>query len=176
MTLFHIYTCMDNHITSWIKDSINGSDKNWLSLVFRVDSFVLGADNSVRSPWHKGLVSPADQTLRALSWTITECRRKHDRKMKFAGFYGGEPSIGVFPHIHAVIERPTHITQHELTNYLDSLWTKKLHKLLHQQVIASVKSQSLNNTDAAVKYFSRYEGNTFSFGDEKVIINNSFYM
>ena len=167
---------MENHISSWIKDSINGSDKNWLSLVFRIDSFVLGADNSVRSAWHKGLVSPADRTIKALSWTITECRRKHNRKMKFAAFYGGEPSIGVFPHIHAVIEQPPHITQHDLTDYLDSLWNRKLLKLLNQQVIASVKSELLRNSDAAIAYLSRYEGNTFSIGDEKVIINNSFYM
>ena len=94
--------------------------------------------------------------------------------MKFAAFYGGEPSIGVFPHIHAVIEQPTHITQHDLTHYLDSLWNRKLFKLLNQQVIASVKSELLRNSDAAIAYLSRYEGNTFSIGDEKVIVNNTF--
>ena len=58
--------------------------------------------------------------------------------MRFAAIVGGEPSIGVFPHIHALLELPQHTTPEEIVEYLASLWKRKLKKKLKQIVVSSV--------------------------------------
>ena len=119
---------MSNDITRWISDTIIESDSTWLALVFRVDGTVKFSNKTKKSVWAQGCVSAFENTKCVLSWTITECRRKYDRKMRFAGFVGGEPSIGVFPHIHGLLELPQHTTPEEIVEYLASLWSRKLQK------------------------------------------------
>jgi hypothetical protein len=96
--------------------------------------------------------------------------------MRFAGFVGGEPTIGVFPHIHALIELPQHTTPEEIVEYLNSLWKRKLKKKLKQIVVSSVTYEVIKNANKFTSYCSRNEGGTFSLGDEKLILNNSFFL
>ena len=165
-----------HHITNWITTTIDASPNQWLFLTFRCDGYITNRNNHHHSVWNTGAVPTIERVKMALSWTITECRRKHDRKMRFAAFVGGEPSIGIFPHIHAFLELPRHTTPDTMTEYLDLIWSKKLVKLLKQPISSSVTSQILNNGKAAIKYAERYEGLTFSMGDEKLISNKSFFI
>ena len=165
-----------HHITNWILTNLDTSSKEWLFLTFRADEYVTNRNKHRHFVWSNGAVPTIEKVKTALSWTITECRRKHGRKMRFAAFVGGEPSIGVFPHIHAFLELPTHTTHDTMTEYLDLIWSKKLAKLLKQPIRSSVTSQILRNGADALHYCSRYEGQTFSKADEKVILNNSFFI
>lgn len=167
---------MGHNINQWITDTINDSPNTWLHLLFRADGTILNGHNLRQSVWSQGSIPTIDKVHKALSWTITECRRKYDRKMKFAAFLGGEPKLAVFPHIHAFVELPTHTTQEILTDYLDHLWYLKLKKSFKHPVISSVTSQVIIDGKSCTSYCSRFEGVTFSFGDDKVIVNNSFYM
>ena len=63
-----------------------------------------------------------------------------------------------------------------MTEYLDLIWSKKLAKLLKQPINSSVTSEIKTKGKAAIKYSARYEGQTFSMGDEKLIGNNSFFI
>jgi len=167
---------MSKDITHWISNTIIESDSTWLALVFRVDGTVQFANKTKKSVWTQGCVSAFENTKCVLSWTITECRRKYDRKMRFAGFVGGEPSIGVFPHIHGLLELPHHTTPQEIVEYLASLWSRKLKKKLKQPVESSVTYEVIKNANKFASYCSRNEGGTFSLGDEKLILNNSFFL
>jgi REP element-mobilizing transposase RayT len=95
--------------------------------------------------------------------------------MRFAAFVGGEPSIGVFPHIHGLLELPQNTTPEEIVEYLASLWSRKLKKKLKQSVKSSVKYEVMRGAKGFSSYCSRNEGTTFSLGDEKLILNKSFY-
>ena len=165
-----------HHITNWIKTTIDTSSKEWLFLTFRADGYVINRNNHHHSVWNTGAVPTIERVKMALGWTITECRRKHGRKMRFAAFVGGEPSIDIFPHIHAFLELPTHTSPDTMTEYLDLIWSKKLAKLLKQPINSSVTSEIKTKGKAAIKYSARYEGQTFSMGDEKLIGNNSFFI
>ena len=167
---------MTNDFTHWLASSISESPNIWLFLLFRVDGTITNGHNLRQSVWSQSSISVIEKVKTALSWTITESRRKYNRHMKFAGYLGGEPDSGIFPHIHAVIELPIHTSQETLTEYLDYLWQRKLEKSFKQPIRSSVTSEVLKNGDGALGYCSRYEGHTFSFGDEKVIVNNSFYI
>ena len=167
---------MSKDITGWISDKIIESDTTWLALVFRVDGTVQFANKTKKSVWTQGCVSAFENTKCVLSWTITECRRRYDRKMRFAAFVGGEPTIGVFPHIHALIELPQHTTPQEIVEYLNSLWKRKLKKKLKQIVVSSVTYEVIKDANKFTSYCSRNEGGTFSLGDEKLILNNSFFL
>ena len=167
---------MSNDITRWISNTIIESESTWLVLVFRVDGTIKLANKTKKSVWAQGCVSAFENTKCVLSWTITECRRRYDRKMRFAGFVGGEPSIGVFPHIHALLELPQHTTPQEIVDYLDSLWSRKLKKKLKQIVVSSVTYEVMKDANKFTSYCSRNEGGTFLMGDEKVILNKSFYI
>lgn len=163
-----------NNIAKWINASVNQSDCQWLALVFRADGQVTNGHLVQQSPWSQSATCSIELLKTALSWTITECRRKHNRQMKFVGYLGGEPSQGTYPHIHAIIEIPAGVPEDAFLVYLQDLWSKKLQKKFKQYVPSSVLSQPLNNSAMYAYYSSRYEGNTFNAGDEKVIINNSF--
>ena len=165
-----------HHITNWITTTIDTSPNQWLFLTFRADGYITNRNKHRHSAWTNGAVPTIEKVKTALSWTITECRRKHGRKMRFAAFVGGEPSIGVFPHIHAFLEMPKHTSHHSITEYLEMIWSKKLAKLLKQPINSNVTSQLLNNEKAATKYSARNEGQTFSMGDEKLIGNKSFFI
>ena len=166
---------MDN-IAHWIDFSVSKSDSAWLALVFRADGTVANGHSVKQSPWSQSATYSIELLKTALSWTITECRRKHYRQMRFVGYLGGEPSHGTYPHIHAIMEIPEGLLEAELLAYLQALWSTKLKKKFKQYVPSAVLSQPLESSKLYAFYSSRYEGSTFSAGDEKVIINNSFYL
>ena len=165
-----------NNIAQWINASVTKSDKKWLALVFRADGLLLNGHSVQQSPWSQSATCSIELLKTALSWTITECRRRRYRQMRFVGYLGGEPNQGTYPHIHAIIEIPINLTEEELITDLKDLWSKKLKKKFKQYVASNVLSEPLKSSVMYAYYASRYEGSAFSAGDEKVIINNSFYL
>ncbi len=167
---------MKNSIAQWIETSIRESDGQWLALIFRADGIVVNGHLSPQSPWSQSATCSIELLKTALSWTITECRRHYSRRMRFVGYLGGEPSQGVYQHIHAILELPSGVSADELIQYLSDLWAKKLKKKFKQYLPSKVLSQPLKQNAMYAYYASRYEGKTFCAGDEKVIINNSFLL
>jgi hypothetical protein len=167
---------MTNNIAQWIDSTVKTSDSQWLALVFRADGFVTNGHFVSQTPWSQSATCSIELLKTALSWTITECRRHYCRSMRFVGYLGGEPAQGVFPHIHAIIELPNGVSQEDLVLYLSDLWAKKIKKKFRQYISSEVLSQPLKNSAIYASYASRYEGTTFCAGDEKVIINNSFFL
>jgi hypothetical protein len=165
-----------NNIANWIEASVQQSENQWLALVFRADGLVTNGYLAQQSPWSQSATCSIELLQTALSWTITECRRKHYRQMRFVGYLGGEPSQGTYPHIHAIMEIPEGLLEAEFLAYLQALWSTKLRKKFKQYVSSAVLSQPLKSSVLYAYYASRNEGSTFSAGDEKVIINNSFYL
>ena len=96
--------------------------------------------------------------------------------MRFVGYLGGEPSQGVYPHIHAILELPNGVSADDLVRYLSELWANKLKKKFKQYLPSKVLSQPLKQNAMYAYYASRFEGKTFCAGDEKVIVNNSFLL
>ena len=165
---------MKSSIESWISESISNSTSNWAALTFRVDGYVLNGHQQRQSCWKNDSTCIQQRVTKALEWTITEFRRKFFRKMRFAAFWGGESDGGIFPHIHAVLEAPTGMTGEEIHQYLSELWGKKVAKTLRCDVDSSVHLEELDEPKKFIPYCIRYEGRTFSTGDEKVIVNRSF--
>jgi hypothetical protein len=165
-----------NNIAKWIEASVQNSPSQWVALVFRADGLVTNGHLAQQSPWSQSATYSIELLKTALSWTITECRRRHFRQMRFVGYLGGEPSQGTYPHIHAIMEIPEGLLEAELLAYLQTLWSTKLKKKFKQYVSSAVLSQPLKSSVLYAYYASRNEGSTFSAGDEKVIINNSFYL
>jgi hypothetical protein len=165
---------MKSSFESWITESISNSTSIWVALTFRVDGYVLNGHQQMQSCWKNDSTCIQQRVTKALEWTITEFRRKFFRKMRFAAFWGGDSDIGIFPHIHAVLEAPIGTTREEIQTYLSELWGKKLAKTLRCFVNSSVYVEGLHFPKKFIPYCIRYEGKTFSLGDEKVIVNKSF--
>ena len=122
---------MKYSISKWINETVKSSTSNWAVITFRCDGYVINGHGIKQSVWGDGATSPKAKIEKALEWTITEFKRKHGRKLKFASYFGGEQSIGVFPHIHALLELPVDLDINQLTQYLSTLWKRKLLKTLN---------------------------------------------
>ena len=165
-----------NNIAEWVDTETKNSDSEWLAVVFRADGMVTNGHQNQQSPWSQSATCSIELLKTAFSWTITECRRHHYRNMKCVGYIGGEPCHGTHPHIHAILELPPSVIEADFIQYLDCLWSKQLKKKFKQYLSSKVLSQPLKSSQLYAYYSSRYEGTTFCAGDEKVIINNSFFL
>lgn len=165
-----------HNIANWIEHSVHSSKSQWLATIFRVDGVVVNGHSTLQTPWSQSATQSIELIKTALSWTITELRRKHPKNLRFVAYLGGEPKNGIFPHIHALIELPYGMEEEELISHLQILWAKKLKKKFKQFVQSDVLGKPLENCRLYSYYSARFEGDTFFSGDEKVIINNSFYL
>jgi hypothetical protein len=127
-----------------------------------------------QSVWNDRNTCSIEKVKTALSWTITEFRRKHGRDLKFVAYLGGEQSLHIYPHIHALLKEPKNMDALETKIILERLWKNKLNKTLKTYIRPSVYIEILESSEQYTGYCGRWEGNTFNFGDAKVLLNKSF--
>lgn len=161
-------------INDWINNTIITSNSKWWVITFRCDGSVVNGHFKKLSVWNDSITCPIEKVKTALSWTITEFRRKHGRHLKFVAYLGGEISLDIYPHIHALLEQPIGIDAFETNQILERLWKNKLTKTLKTSVSSSVHIENLQSSIYYTHYCGRWEGTTFNLGDAKVIVNKSF--
>ena len=161
-------------INDWINHTVNTSNSKWWVLTFRCNGSVVNGHFKKQSVWNDKDTCSIEKVKTALSWTITEFRRKHGRDLKFAAYLGGEKSLDIYPHIHALLEEPIGIDALETKQILERLWKNKLIKTLKTNISSSVHIENLQSSTHYTHYCGRWEGTTFNLGDAKVIVNNSF--
>ena len=161
-------------INDWVNDTINTSNSKWWVLTFRCDGSVTNGHFKKQSVWNDRNTCSIEKVKTALSWTITEFRRKYGRDLKFVAYLGGEQSSHIYPHIHALLKEPKDMDALETEIILERLWKNKLNKTLKTYIRPSVYIEILESSEYYTRYCGRWEGNTFNFGDAKVLLNKSF--
>jgi len=163
---------MKRDYCNWIQTHIEQSNSEWLAITLRADSSILNFAGQRQSVWH---ASSIGRVKTAHSRAITQLRRQVNRKMQYAAFLGGELRLGVFPHIHAVLEL-SDASSDEVQTELNKLWQLHLKKLLKTTIASSIHVEQLSSAKKYLAYCSRYEGQTFQMSDEKLLLDKSFYM
>jgi hypothetical protein len=161
-------------INDWINQTISDSSCEWMVLTFRSDAYVCNGHNRRQSVWNTNVTCSIEKVKKALDWTVTEFKRKNGRRLRFVSYLGGEQHLGIFPHIHGLIELPNNMSELQLKLCLEKLWIKKLKKIFKEHIESSVHVEKLKSLKQYTSYCARYEGNTFNIGDEKVLLNKSF--
>ena len=161
---------MPETIREWINEVLTESDSQWVISVFKLNGRFIDQSGISRQSINE---MSLPRMMKSLDWTITTTRRKLGNKtMRFVPFLGGDKEMGVNLHIHAFIEIPKNCTVYELSDNLKLYWKKYSEKLLQQNIKTEVwlepyiKELGIKHTN----YVTRYEGNSFMCGDEKVLI------
>ena len=161
---------MPKTIREWINEVLTESDTRWVIAVFKLNGGSLGSSGISRQLMTE-LSLP--RMMKSLDWTITTTRRKlSDKNMRFVPFIGGDKEMGVNIHIHAFIEIPMNSDVYELSDNLSRYWKKYSEKSLQKDIKAEVWIQPYKKElgKSYTYYVTRYEGKSFMFGDEKVLI------
>jgi hypothetical protein len=164
-------------ICSWIKSCVDNDDfaDKWLPITFKIDSAVRTAEGAVHSPWSQGAIATFQKVQKALDWTITELRR-YNKGLQFVAWIGGNESIGVRTHIHALIRVPDSETSENFVRQIQRLWMAKLEKSLKARIKARVwiDAKSVQCAAGYANYASRQEGHVR--GTDKILMGRSFYL
>ena len=98
--------------------------------------------------------------------------------MRFVPFIGGDKEMGVNVHIHAFVEIPKNSNVYELNDNLKRYWKKYSEKSLQKGIKSEVWIQSYKKElgKKYTYYVTRYEGNSFLCGDEKVLIESKSFL
>jgi hypothetical protein len=115
------------------------------------------------------------RSMKALDWTIDDAQRhwKNGKLLRFVPYIGGEPSNGVATHIHALVELPSGTSLEDFTERLEDRWGYFVKKVQNREVNASVWTRLYQSGEGEeMLYFARYEGPTFSMGEEKVMFDH----
>ena len=163
---------MKRDYCNWIQTHIEQSNSEWLAITLRADSSISNFAGQRQSVWHSSSIG---RVKTAHSWAITQLRRQVNRKMQYAAFLGGEQRLGVFPHIHAVLEL-SDASSDEVQTKLNHLWQHYLNKSLKTTIASSIHVEQLSSAKKYLAYCARYEGQTFQMSDEKLLLDKSFYM
>ena len=163
---------MKRDYCNWIQTHIEQSNSEWLAVTLRADSSISNFAGQRQSVWHSSSIGRVKTAHR---WAITQLRRQFNRKMQYAAFLGGEQRLGVFPHIHAVLEL-SDASSDEVQTKLNHLWQHYLNKLFKTTIASSIHVEQLSSAKKYLAYCSRYEGQTFQMSDEKLLLDKSFYM
>jgi hypothetical protein len=167
---------MPKTIREWINEVLTESESEWLIVVFKLNGGSLGTSGTSRQ-----LITEMSlpRMIKSLDWTITTTRRKLSSKsMRFVPFIGGDKEMGVNIHIHAFIEIPKNSNIYELSDLLKKNWTKYSEKMFQKGIRSEVwltpykKELGKSHT----YYLTRYEGNSFLCGDEKVLIESKSFL
>jgi hypothetical protein len=164
--------------SAWIQHNVEqDNSERWFPLTFRVDSAVRNAQNIAQSPWSRDPTYAFALVTRALDWTITELRRYHKR-LQFVSWIGGNESVGVRTHIHAIIRIPDSQDASAFVDRLQTIWHRNLVKTLKTQVTASVwvDTQSLRSGSSFSNYASRSEAVNLIGGTDKVLQSKSLFL
>jgi hypothetical protein len=161
---------------AWLEKAI-AADKNpnlWIPLTFRVDSAVVNAAAIKQSPWSTNATYAFEKIVRALDWTVTELRRYHPG-LQFVSWLGGNESLGVRTHIHAIVRVPDTASSSVFVGRIGSLWQRNLGKTLKAQVRASVwaSDEQIRSAAGYGHYSARSESNLIR-GMDKVLLGKSF--
>jgi hypothetical protein len=171
-------TTSSTSLANWIQDNINSDDaERWFPLTFRVDSVIHNAQKIAQSPWSQNPTQAYALVTRALDWTVTELRRYHKR-LQFVSWIGGNESVGVRTHIHAIIRIPDRQDTSAFVERLQKLWCRSLAKTLKTEVKASVwtDTQPLRSGSSFSHYASRSEASDLVRGTDKVHLGRSFFL
>ena len=161
---------MPKTIREWINEVLTESDTRWVIAVFKLNGGSLGSSGISRQLMTE-LSLP--RMMKSLDWTITTTRRKlSDKNMRFVPFIGGDKEMGVNIHIHAFIEIPMNSDVYELSDNLNRYWKKYSEKSLQKDIKSEVWIQPYKKElgKKYTYYVTRYEGKSFMFGEEKILI------
>jgi hypothetical protein len=163
---------MKNEITHWIEQSFAKSDANNIAvLTIRADGCLKNAAAILQTAWSQNATSSISLVIKALDWTITELRR--DNQFKFVAFMGGEASLGIAAHFHALLEYPAGVDQKLFIQRLEQLWAQKVARALKQTLKTSVYAEPVRSKEHFSQYCQRFEGTTFGSGSSKVVMSKS---
>jgi hypothetical protein len=161
---------MPKTIREWINEVLTESDTEWVIAVFKLNGGFMDGSGISRQTINE-LSFP--RMLKSLDWTITTTRRKLGNKtMRFVPFIGGDKESGVNVHIHAFVEIPKNSNVYELNDNLKRYWKMYSEKSLQKSIKSEVWIQPYKKEldKKHTYYVTRYEGNSFMYGDEKVLI------
>ena len=161
---------MPKTIREWINEVLSEYDSEWVIAVFKLNGGFIDMSGISRQ-----LINELSfqRMLKSLDWTITTTRRKLGNKtMRFVPFIGGDKEMGVNVHIHAFVEIPKNSNVYELNDNLKRYWKKYSEKSLQKSIKSEVWLRSYKKElgKKHTNYVTRYEGNSFMYGDEKVLI------
>lgn len=161
-----------NEITHWIEESFSKSDLDNIAVVtMRVDGCLKNAAAILQTAWSQNATSSISLVIKALDWTITQLRRKN--QFKFVAFLGGEASLGIAAHFHAVLEFPVEVDKELFVKRLEQLWAQKVARALKQTLKTSVYAEPVRSKEHFSQYCQRFEGTTFESGSSKVVMSRS---
>ena len=161
-----------NEITHWIEQSFAKSDVDNIAVVtIRVDGCLKNAAAILQTAWSQNATSSISLVIKALDWTITQLRRNN--QFKFVAFMGGEASLGIAAHFHALLEYPAGVDQKLFIQRLEQLWAQKLARALKQTLKTSVYAEPVRSKEHFSQYCQRFEGTTFESGSSKVVMSKS---
>lgn len=197
----------DNN-TSWLSlVASHFDDQSWHALTLRADTRIRNASGSTQDLFSDNATHSRDLVEKALSWAITEQQRKEKSdSFFFVAFHGGDRSIGVQPHIHAIcrsasqdsienIARLWHtrlarafrlsLQDTEATNIIDredgSQKIERSSKFItsrqnFHRFRSSVFSQALRDGAGFTNYCQRIEGDHRDGSLSKMIVNRSLIL
>ena len=161
-----------NEITHWIEQSFAKSDVDNIAVVtIRVDGCLKNAAAILQTAWSQNATSSISLVIKALDWTITQLRRNN--QFKFVAFMGGEASLGIAAHFHALLEYPAGVDQKLFIQRLEQLWAQKVARALKQTLKTSVYAEPVRSKEHFSQYCQRFEGTTFESGSSKVVMSKS---
>lgn len=135
---------------------------DWVMTVFRAEGVL--ANPNARS--HSQV---------ALGWTLNLVAKHYKAtQLNFVCWIGGEPNDlarQVQPHIHALMEYPSGCpTRDELEDYTRDVWKKCLARKHQRPIKCDVLMRDYRRgTHEEIRYFERFEGHSFSQGNEKLL-------
>ncbi len=163
-----------NEITQWIEESLTSDLDNIAALTIRVDGCLKNGSQISQSAWSQSATYSIELVKTALDWTISQLRRAHKKTLKFVACLGGEQSLGVAGHFHALLEYPAGVDKDQFIDRLRKLWARNVAKKLKQSLQTTVYAEPLRDKAEFSRYCQRFEGTTFGSGSSKVVMSKSF--
>ena len=146
-------------------DFIKNKDCQWLACTFRVN------------PTNRTYFSPSESkkyTLQTVKWTIGFIKSEFNcgKNLLFMPFWGGEVNTEVATHVHALLEKPS-----QLTEEFERKTKDKMNELAQRAFKSSAKTafviNEISNLDFELQAFGNYcmrwEGKQFGSGTDKLI-------
>lgn len=167
-------------INDWLNKNLDQSDSEWFIAVFKINGTYLdkfGCNRQIVNDLSFGKMT------RALDWTISTIKRNYSYPtMQFVPFVGGDKESGVKTHIHAFIEIPSGANKYEFSYRIRRRWSEFVIRSFKfkskdidknkEFIASSVWFDDLDKSRAKFHsyYVGRYEGKTFMYGHEKILV------
>ena len=151
-------------------DFIQNKDCHWLVCTFRV------------YPTNRTLHSQSESMkhiFQTIKWTVGYMKNEFNdgKNLVFLPFWGGEVNTEVATHVHALLEKPSQLTEDFYKKTQD-----KMNTLAQRAFKSSAKTalfiKEISNSDFELQAFGNYcmrwEGNQFGCGTDKLIIELAY--